>query len=676
LANRLTPQPEDPHTDLEWPIHLFRRKLQSLRWEALKELRELAIILLNVAHWLHGFRMSGETQILVFSDFPSEGEVIEQTLREISGRAVQAVLDEETALQTLGAHTPEIVFAHLRAGAVASTSFLNEVWTRKPQTTRFLLGDSTADSDVLVRCALGPHQFIPGPINPEKLDAALARADSIKRIVNNEKIRSLVSRMRTLPSRPALSIEVMRELRSAKASASAVGELVSKDLAISTKLIQVANSAFYSAEQKVSTPAEAVLLLGLESTAALVLSIETFTKLDKLKPLYFSMDRVWKHSQSVAELARNICQLMGADAETSAHAYTAGLLHDIGKLALAQNFEEDYARILKETEEKALPLHRVEEEFFGVTHAETGAYLLALWGLPQPIVEAVAGHHLAPDRVGPEFSGGIALHFADRLTNAPAKFKEIIASYPRALGLAPHAERLRALLGTPKTRPGEPTESPGASPVAVANPSNATAPSALPAESPREPAKISAATPGSRRRLYILSGALATLLAVLGFFFWLRTTPIVKARAQAHPKRVVKPLPEQPEAAENKREQAANNDVATTSEQSLLFDQPLSSDQPPFTLDELFSPEQAPTPEQPELEPKTVNSQPPLEHPGRLSSKLNLQALMYVGVHSSVVINGVLLHLGDSIEGWQVLSIREQDVTLQNGTDQRTLGLR
>src|SRR4029079_13323754 len=210
----------------------------------------------------------------------------------------------------------------------------------------------TADSDVLVRCALGPHQFIPVPINPEKLDAALARAASIKRSVNNEKIRSLVSRMRTLPSRPALSIEVMRELRSAKASARAVGELVSKDLAISTKLIQVANSAFYSAEQKVSTPAEAVLLLGLESTAALVLSIQTFTKLDKLKPLYFSMDRVWKHSQSVAELARNICQLMGADAETSAHAYTAGLLHDIGKLALAQNFEEDYERVLKETEEK------------------------------------------------------------------------------------------------------------------------------------------------------------------------------------------------------------------------------------------------------------------------------------------------------------------------------------
>src|SRR3954469_205997 len=125
--------------------------------------------------------MPDEAQILVFSDFPSEGEIIEQTLREISGRGVQAVADAKTAFEMLGVSTPEIVFAHLRAGAVASTCFLNEVWTRKPQTARFLLGDSTADSSTLVRCALGPHQFIPAPINPEKLNAALGRAEAIKR---------------------------------------------------------------------------------------------------------------------------------------------------------------------------------------------------------------------------------------------------------------------------------------------------------------------------------------------------------------------------------------------------------------------------------------------------------------------------------------------------------------
>src|SRR3569623_758024 len=121
--------------------------------------------------------MPDEAQILVFSDFPSEGEAIERILREISAGAVQTVADPKTAFERLDATTPDIVFAHLRTGAVASTCFLNEVWTRRPQTARFLLGDSTADSDALVRCALGPHQFIPAPISSEKLNGALGRAE-------------------------------------------------------------------------------------------------------------------------------------------------------------------------------------------------------------------------------------------------------------------------------------------------------------------------------------------------------------------------------------------------------------------------------------------------------------------------------------------------------------------
>jgi putative nucleotidyltransferase with HDIG domain len=164
--------------------------------------------------------------------------------------------------------------------------------------------------------------------------------------------------MRTLPSRPALSIEIMRELRSTRTSATVVGELISKDVAISAKLIQIANSAFYRGEQPVSNLFDAILLIGLETTAALVLSIETFSQLDKVKPLYFSMDQVWKHSQSVAELARRISQTIGCDAETSATVYTAGLLHDIGKIALALNFEEDFERIPKDAAKKGLSVPR------------------------------------------------------------------------------------------------------------------------------------------------------------------------------------------------------------------------------------------------------------------------------------------------------------------------------
>jgi putative nucleotidyltransferase with HDIG domain len=608
--------------------------------------------------------MPGDAQILVFTDFPSEGERIEQTLRTISDRAVRTAIDPETALGMVGTDTPEIVFTHLRAGAVASTCFLNEVWTRNPQSTRFLLGDSTADADTLLRCALGPHQFIPAPIDPEKLDAALGRAESIKNFVQNENIRQVISRMRTLPSRPALSIEVMRELRSSKASASAVGELVSRDVAISTKLIQMANSAFYSPEQQVSTPVEAVLLLGLETTAALVLSIETFARLDKLKPLYFSMDRVWKHSQSVADLARKICQMIDSDAETSAHVYTAGLLHDIGKLALAQNFGEDYERILKDAEQKCLPLHQLEEESFGATHAETGAYLLALWGMPLPIVEAVAGHHCSSDRLSSKFSAVTALRLADQLVNAPEKLKNILAEYPRELGLSPRLDEFNALLGNHEARPAKQREADGKSKWATL--SEPTLESNIRREIPGIPNETL-----GQREFYIRCGrivALVALLVVIGLFFWPQTVPLAKIQVRA--KAFARQVSAKAEAAEK------TDPLKKTDDGGRL--------EPPFALEqsvifELVPPEQPPVPEQtPELkQAETITpTRPETDPAARLLENLKLQAIMYAGAKSSLVINGLLLHLGDLVEGWQVIAVHEHEVAVQNGVEQRILTLK
>src|SRR5262249_8047361 len=161
-----------------------------------------------------------------------------------------------------------------------------------PKTVRFFLSASI-DSDVMVTCVLGAHHFLQKPLDLSALQAALHRADSMNRLLRNERIQSLVSRMRTLPSRPSLYLELMRELLSSNARAITVGELVAKDLAISARLIQVVNSAYYGLQQHVSDPAAAVLLLGLETTSSLVLSIEAFARFDKVKPLYFSMDQVW-----------------------------------------------------------------------------------------------------------------------------------------------------------------------------------------------------------------------------------------------------------------------------------------------------------------------------------------------------------------------------------------------
>ncbi len=567
--------------------------------------------------------MPTEAQILLFSDIPDEGEMIEKVLREVSGlETVQVAKDQKGALDLLSKEKFELVFARSQKGALASTDFLNEVWKVNPKSTRFLLADGAPDAEALVRCALGAHQLIPTPVDPKQLSSALERANSIKRFVKSDRIHTLVSRMRTLPSRPSLYVELMRELRSVNASAGTVGELVSKDLAISTKLIQVANSAFFGLEQHVSEPAAAVLQLGLETTTALVLSIEAFARFDKVKPLYFSIDRVWKHSQQVADIARKICQALGCEAELTGNAFTAGLLHDIGKLALAQNFEEDYQRAMKESEARKLPIFEVENLIFGGTHADTGAYLLAVWGLPLPIVEAVADHHLSADQLSAPFSASTALHLAEQLANNPEKAEEIIAQYPEELGLTAFIAPIQTALG-----------------LAPSKKEKRSTPAPTPAATTPEPKisirpKVEARNVVRQSKPWVLTGpalyaaiAAGVVLLLVGSFVALRKPPQTAGVATSN-----------------------KSTVATA-----------KAAQPP-------EPKAEPKPE-----PVTAKPVEPQGMPK--TSSLKLQAIMFNGEKSGLIINGAMLHRGDTIEGWTVKTVTARQVTLEKNGEHETLFL-
>ncbi len=568
--------------------------------------------------------MGSSANILWFSDLPDEGEIIEKLIREVSGtEKIEVAREEKVALDLLANNRFDLVFARSAKGALATSEFLNEVWRVQPKSTRFVLADDAVDSETLVRCALGAHQLIPAPLDPERLSAALERAEAIKRFVKSDRIQILVSRMRTLPSRPTLYVELLRELRSVSASAATAGELVSKDLAISTKLIQVANSAFFGLEQQISEPAAAVLQLGLETTTALVLSIEAFARFDKVKPLYFSIDRVWKHSQEVADLARKICLALGCDSEVAGQAYTAGLLHDIGKLALAQNFEEDYQRTLKEAEARNLPLYEVEELVFGGTHAETGAYLLAVWGLPLSIVEAVADHHVLPSQFSGGFSAALALHLAERLSGAPEKLQATIAAYPLELGLetyfAPIEHIIKGGKGPVPLLPAPISRTPESSAVGR--------PNTLPALAPPSARRANLWNHSLfKKPIPIGIAGFILLSASLGFFLGRKGPPA--AINQPPPK----------------------------------LQQPVTNPAPR---------EQTET----KAKPDTTPARNPEVAPPVKEGNLKLQALVYNGERSSVVINGVLLHRGDRIDGWRVMFINRRDLLLEKNGERQVLGL-
>lgn len=386
--------------------------------------------------------------MVLVTDRPQEAESVAAVLRQAAiGRDVRILSNQEEALALIEQEKKEVVFSFFSCGALASTLFLNEVWKRNPKGSRFLL-DSFADPGTLIRCVLGGHQYLQIPLDAAAFSAALERADAIKNYVRNDRIQSLVSRLRTLPTKPSLYLELMREVRSPGASATSVGELVAKDLSVSTKLIQLANTPYFGAGQSVTDVKDAVMLLGLETTVSVVLSIEAFAKFDKVKPIYFSVDKVWKHSQQVADLSKRICRELRQNQDFSAQCFLAALLHDIGKLAFAENFGDEYHSAVKTAEEQGRLLFDVELDVFRATHSDTGAYLLALWGLPLSIVDAVANHHCSPGMFGNQLSPAATVHLAEQLAGNPEPTEEILQKYPPELGLREHLEAFEQLVPT------------------------------------------------------------------------------------------------------------------------------------------------------------------------------------------------------------------------------------
>lgn len=340
----------------------------------------------------------------------------------------------------------DVIFADLSEGPMAGADVLYELRLRQPNSIRFLLTDGL-DKDVMTACAKGVHQVLQKPLDGEMLKQALERAELVHELLRDEQIQKLAASIRIFPSRPKVYLELLRELRSPMGSVEAAGRLVEQDLGISAKLLQVVNSAYFGLERRISSPAEAVLHLGTQTAAPLVLALEVFAQFDHLHPNYFAIDHVWKHSQTVADGARRIAETVTKDPDIIAAAYAAGLLHDIGKLALSINIKEEYGGVLRLARQRGVPVWQAENDAFGATHAAVGAYLLAAWGMPAAVIRAVAGHHAPASTLPLEFTSATAVHLANTLEYARVPLRQAFfgfapdLDYPAELGLEHFLER-------------------------------------------------------------------------------------------------------------------------------------------------------------------------------------------------------------------------------------------
>ena len=204
------------------------------------------------------------------------------------------------------------------------------------------------------------------------------------------------------------------KLADPNASVKEVVKLVEQDISISAKILQLVNSAFFGLPREISTLNTAVSYLGIDMLQNLVLSAEVFRVFENAAKLPgFSFEDLHEHSQLTAKIASHI----PVPAAVHSAAVVAGLSHDVGKLVLATRSPKHFARALEGAAEEKRPLFAIEQDLMGVSHAEVGAYLLGIWGLPYPVVEAVAHHH-HPQRVPQTTLDAVAVvHVANYLAH-------------------------------------------------------------------------------------------------------------------------------------------------------------------------------------------------------------------------------------------------------------------
>ncbi|RPJ73839.1 MAG: response regulator [Desulfobacteraceae bacterium] len=314
-----------------------------------------------------------------------------------SGREAIARLAEEPF---------DVLVTDLRMPGMGGEELLRAVKEHHPRLVRIIFSGEMDPAGSFTAVHLA-HRYLAKPCEPEALVAALTQAFALRRWVEASPLQGLLGRIDTLPSLPALYARLLSEIQAPHSSPRRVGELIERDVGMTAKILQVVNSAFFGLPRQVVNAQDAVVLLGYDTLKALVLSSRIFGQFDTRRLHGLNVEALWEHSARAGLFARTIAAAEALPRKVQDEAFTAGMLHDIGKLVLAQNFPEEYAAALDDARQRQRPPAEVEQVRFGASHAELGAYLLGLWGIEEGVVQAIADHHqpLAPAAGLPETVG-------------------------------------------------------------------------------------------------------------------------------------------------------------------------------------------------------------------------------------------------------------------------------
>jgi HD-like signal output (HDOD) protein len=360
-------------------------------------------------------------RILFVDDEPLVLQGLQRLLRGMrDGWEMEFVQSGYAALERLAQAPCDVIVSDMQMPGMNGAELLNEVMRRFPRTVRLILSGE-AERALILRCVGSTHQYLAKPCDPEVLKYTIARATSLESVFQNPELMALVARIDTLPSLPSRYTDILTALQSPSISMENIGAIIEQDIAMTAKVLKIVNSAFFGLAREISSAAEAAAYLGADVLKALVLSAHMFARYEADEGSNAFAEQLWFHSLTTGIAAKALAREEEAGEAVANEAFVAGTLHDVGKLVLASSFPAEYRRVLTLVQTRGISCEEAERAVFGAAHPEIGGYLLGLWGLPVPVVEAVALHESSEASLRPGFSALTAVHIANSLARPVPK---------------------------------------------------------------------------------------------------------------------------------------------------------------------------------------------------------------------------------------------------------------
>jgi putative nucleotidyltransferase with HDIG domain len=268
-------------------------------------------------------------------------------------------------------------------------------------------------------------------------------------------LRRISQSLLNLPTLPTLAAKLLDLVDNPNTNASNLAKFVAQDQVITARLLKLSNSAYYGHGREITSVHQAVVMLGFDMVREISLSVSVINAFRSAKGLEgFDISGFWDHSSAVGLAARTIAK--GWNPQMASEAFTAGLLHDIGKVILIQYLPEEFAEALATAQREGRNLYEAERDLFDTDHGEIGSWLALRWKLPKNLCDAMAFHHDLGKAPAESQNLVAIIQLADLLSRtlkagnggnpAPPLISKELADVLEGWGMSPTIEGIRPLL--------------------------------------------------------------------------------------------------------------------------------------------------------------------------------------------------------------------------------------